>query len=64
MNELHFTHFVVQQGENTSKNQETTKLMNHIVKNLGAITNVPSGGSAKVSIKVRLLDSCEEGNQN
>jgi hypothetical protein len=57
MNELHFTCFVVQQGEATTHNQKTTKLMNHIVKNLGAINNVPSGGFAKVTIKVRLLDS-------
>jgi hypothetical protein len=31
--------------------------MNCIAKNLGAINNVPSGGYAKVTIKVRLLDS-------
>ncbi len=57
MNELHFTPFVVQQGKATTQNQKTTKLMNHIAKNLGAISNVPSGGFAKMTIKVRLLDS-------
>jgi len=31
--------------------------MNHIVKGLGAITNAPSGGFAKATIKATLPDS-------
>jgi hypothetical protein len=57
MNELHFTPFVVQQGETIAQNQEIAKLMNRITENLDVICNVPSGGSTKVTIKVRLLDS-------
>ncbi len=49
--------FVVQWKETTLQNQETTKLMNHIEEGLGAIGSAPSGGSAKATIKVRLLDS-------
>ncbi len=49
--------FVVQQGEATTQNQETTKLMNHVAEWLGAISSAPSAGSAKATIKVRLLNS-------
>jgi hypothetical protein len=48
---------VVQQGEATTQNQETTKLMNHITERLGAISIAPSGESAKATIKVRLPNS-------
>jgi hypothetical protein len=34
-----------------------TKLMDRIVKTLGAIGGVPSGGSTKVTIKARLSNS-------
>jgi hypothetical protein len=34
-----------------------TKLMGQIVKRLSAIGGVPSGGSTKVTIKVRLSNS-------
>jgi len=57
--------FVVEQGEVMAQNQETTKLMNHIAKGLGAIGNTPSGGFAKVSIKVKLSDFfCIKEDQN
>jgi hypothetical protein len=49
-----FCVFVVEQGKVMAQNQETTKLMNHIAKGLGAIGNTPSGGFAKATIKVRL----------
>ncbi len=39
-----------------TQNQETTKLMNHIAKGLGAISNAPSGGSAKATINARPPD--------
>ncbi len=49
--------FVVQQGKAMTRNQETTKLMNHIAKGFGAIGNNASGSFAKATIKVGLLDS-------
>jgi len=49
--------FVVQQRKATTQNQKSTKLMNCIVKGLGAIGSTPSEGFAKATIKVRLLDS-------
>jgi len=49
--------FVVQQGKAMTHNQKTSKFMGHIVEGLGAINNAPSAGFAKVTIKVRLLDS-------
>jgi hypothetical protein len=51
-----FCVFVVEQGEVMAQNQETTKLLNHIAKGSGAIGNTPSGGFAKVTIKVKLSD--------
>jgi len=48
---------MVQQGETTMQNHETTKFTGQIAKGLGAIGGAPSGGHAKVSIKARLLDS-------
>jgi hypothetical protein len=45
---------VVQQNEAITQNQETTKLMNHITKGLGAISNAPSWGFAKATINVKL----------
>jgi hypothetical protein len=51
-----FCVFVVQQKKTMTQNQETTKLMNHIVKGLGAINSAPSGGSAKAMINAKLLD--------
>jgi hypothetical protein len=42
--------FVVQQGEVTTQNQETTKLMNCNAKSLGAIDNARNGGSTKATI--------------
>jgi len=35
--------FVVEQGDTTTQNQETTKLMNCIVENLGVVGSGPSG---------------------
>ncbi len=52
-----FCMFVVQQGEATTQNQETTKLMNYIVEGLNAISNGPSRGFAKATIKARLPNS-------
>jgi len=52
--------FVVQKGETITQNQETTKLMNDIVENLDAISNAPSGGSTKATIKARSLDVGKE----
>jgi hypothetical protein len=49
--------FVVQQKETTIQNQEITKLMSRIAKGLGTIGSALSGGSTKVTIKARLLDS-------
>jgi hypothetical protein len=51
-----FCVFVVQQGKVMTRNQETTKLMNHIAKGFGAIGNNASGSSTKATIKVGLLD--------
>ncbi len=48
--------FVVQQGEAMTRNQKIAKLMNRIVKGLGAIGCAPSGGSTKVTIRA-MLDS-------
>ncbi len=52
-----FCVFMVRQGKGTTQNQETTKLISHIAKGLGTIGSAPSGGSAKATIKARLLDS-------
>jgi hypothetical protein len=52
-----FCMFVVQQGEATTQNQETTKLMNYIVEGLSAISDDPSRGFAKTTIKARLPNS-------
>jgi hypothetical protein len=52
-----FNVFVVQQREATRQNQEVTKLMNHVMEGLGAISSAPNGGSAKATIKVRLQNS-------
>jgi hypothetical protein len=51
-----FCVFVVEQKTPTTQNQKITKLMNYVAKGLGAISNAPSGGSAKATIKARLLD--------
>lgn len=52
-----FCVFVVQQKEAMTQNQETTKLMNRIVEELGAINSAPNGGSTKATINVRLPNS-------
>jgi hypothetical protein len=52
-----FRVFVDQQGETTTQNQETTKLMGYITEGLGAIGSAPSGGSTKATIKARLPNS-------
>jgi hypothetical protein len=44
-------------GKRRHKNQETTKLMNCIVDELSAISDAPSGGSNKTTIKARLSNS-------
>jgi hypothetical protein len=49
--------FVVQQGEITTQNQETTKFMSRIVEGLGTINSVSNGGSANVTIKAKLPNS-------
>ncbi len=49
--------FVVQQKGAMTQNQEITKFMSRIAKGLGTIGSVLSGGSTKVTIKARLLDS-------
>ncbi len=52
-----FLVFVDQQGETTTQNQETTKLMGCITEGLGAIGSALSGGSTKLTIKARLPNS-------
>jgi len=48
---------VVQQKETTTQNNETAKLMGRITKGPNVIGVAPSGGSTKVVMKARLLDS-------
>jgi hypothetical protein len=52
-----FWSFVVQEGEPTAENHEMAKLMGRITEGLGVIDGVLNGGSTKVTIKARLLDS-------
>jgi hypothetical protein len=44
-------------GNTTTQNNETARLTSQIVKQLSVINVAPNGGSAKVTIMARLLDS-------
>ncbi len=48
---------MVQEGETTTENHKMAKLMGQIAEGLGVIDGVLNGGSTKVTIKARLLDS-------
>ncbi len=48
---------MVQEGETTIENHKMAKLMGQIAEGLGVIDGALNGGSTKVTIKARLLDS-------
>jgi hypothetical protein len=52
-----FWSFVVQERETTTENHKMAKLTGRIAEGLGVIDGALNGGSTKVTIKARLLDS-------